>query len=181
MNRSDYRLVPLSTADLPVVLAWRNSARVRAGMYNDDIVAADEHQRWYERGLGDPAVARFVFYAAQLPAGFVNIYDVDQRNRRCLLGYYVGIESAPKGTGSALMFLALEEIFERLGLRKVTCEIIGGNAASLRLVRRFGFAPEGRFVEHYRRGEHYLDVEAHALFVDDWRTRKDNLAAITFE
>jgi UDP-4-amino-4,6-dideoxy-N-acetyl-beta-L-altrosamine N-acetyltransferase len=181
MRYADCALTPLREEDLPTVLAWRNAPRVRAAMLSPEPIAPADHAAWFRRGLDDPTLARFVFAVSGVPTGFASCSAIDRRHRRCMLGYYVGIADAPPGTGSALMYLALEWIFERAALHKVGCEIMVGNAASLGLVRRFGFSAEGCLREHAFRDGTYVDVELHALLADAWQSVKSRLGARVFD
>ncbi len=177
---ADCSLATLTVEDLDRVFVWRNAIRVRSGLFNSTEVTPAQHARWFASAATDPSVARLLFAIAGRPMGFLNVYAIDETNGRCSLGYYVGVDDAPRGTGSALLFLGLEEVFERRGLRKVTCEIIVGNAPSLGLMRRFAFALEGRLKEHVRRDGRREDVELYALFDDDWRAAKAALRAHIF-
>jgi UDP-4-amino-4,6-dideoxy-N-acetyl-beta-L-altrosamine N-acetyltransferase len=177
---ADCSLAILAPDDVERVFGWRNSLRVRSGLFNSAEVTPAEHARWFASAATDPSVARLLFSIAGRPTGLVNVYAINTVSERCSLGYYVGVDDAPRGTGSALLFLGLEEAFERRGLRKVTCEIIAGNAPSLGLMRRFAFTREGRLRDHVKRDGRLEDVELYALFAGESRAEKGALGAHVF-
>jgi UDP-4-amino-4,6-dideoxy-N-acetyl-beta-L-altrosamine N-acetyltransferase len=131
--------------DLERVLRWRNAPRIRAASHSDRVIEPDEHRAWFARVREDGMPTRFVFECEGRPVGVVTLADVDREAGRCTWGFYLGVEDAPRGAGTAMGFLALERIFEGLGFSEVTGQVLAGNEASARFHERLGFAlrPDG--------------------------------------
>ena len=175
-----YRLRPIEENDLPVVLEWRNSDRVRAYMYTDHIITEDEHRKWFESLSHDRTNHCLVFEEDGKLHGVVTVSRVDSRNNKCFWGFYIGDPASPRGTGKRLGYLGLEFIFGELRIRKLCGEAFAFNEASLRFHKDFGFREEGRFLRHVWKNERYEDVVAMALFREDWDAIRDGIAARYF-
>ena len=63
----------------------------------------------------------------------------------------------------------LETAFEAFELHRLEADIDPDNAASLALLRKFGFREEGRFRERWLLGEEWRDSIMMALLATDWR------------
>lgn len=176
----DCRLRPMEEADLEKVLEWRNSDRIRAVMFTDQRIAMEDHRAWYEGIKRDKNCFCLIFEIHGRPAGVVRVVGVDRCNGRCSWGFYLGDDGAPRGSGTAMGFLALEFIFEELGLRKLCGEVLASNTQSVRFHKKLGFHEEGRFLKHVLKNGRYEDVVAMALFKDDWNKIKSGVKESIF-
>ena len=71
-------------------------------------------------------------------------------------------------------FLALEEIFYTLSIRKVYGEVLDSNTPSIRMHQKLGFSQEGRFLcEHILKGDTYVDVIRFAQDAKRWKEFKN--------
>lgn len=156
-------------ADLPMLRGWRNDPVVRRHMFTTHEIAEEEHRQWFERQEADPTRRLYVFERAGQPLGFVHFTDVAPGGV-AVWGFYAA-PGAPRGTGTALGRAALQQVFVVEGLHKVCGQTLGGNAASLALHRRLGFAEEGVLRQQHRSadGAHYDDVHCFGLLRADWR------------
>jgi len=179
-RREDYSLRPLAEEDLERVLAWRNSERIRAGMYTDHVISPEEHRAWFERVRGEKRPPVMVFEHRGNPIGIVSISNRDDRNGRSYWGFYIGEAAAPRGSGTAMGFFGLEYIFETLNVRKLIGEAFSFNEASIRFHKKLGFSEEGRFAKHVLKKGLYEDVVSFALFREDWLRRKKDLEEACF-
>jgi UDP-4-amino-4,6-dideoxy-N-acetyl-beta-L-altrosamine N-acetyltransferase len=178
---TDCRLRPLGPEDQARTLAWRNQDRVRANMYSDHLIGADEHARWFAGSLSNPAAAYRIYEYQGRPLGFVSFTGIDRHNDRCSWAFYLGEADAPRGSGAAMELLALDEVFGDLGIGKLCCEVFAFNAAVVRLHKRFGFVEEGRLVRHARKDDLLQDVVVLARFADGWDADRPALMATVFE
>jgi UDP-4-amino-4,6-dideoxy-N-acetyl-beta-L-altrosamine N-acetyltransferase len=176
LSREACRLRAMEEADLDLVLQWRNQEKVRRAMFSDHPISRDEHYAWFERVTREQKTHHLVFEYELVPMGVINVVDINQAANRCSWGFYVGAESVPRGTGSAMGFVALQHLFETRRFHKVIGQVIADNEASLRYHRRLGFTEEGRLVEQVRKGDHLTDVVTFAIFDRDWLRIKERLA-----
>jgi UDP-4-amino-4,6-dideoxy-N-acetyl-beta-L-altrosamine N-acetyltransferase len=180
MPRDEFNLRPIEERDLDMVLAWRNSPRVRSYMYTDHVITPEEHRAWFERTRQAEFPAALIFEYQGSPVGLKSFSQVDRHNNRCYWGFYLGETGLPRGCGTAMGFLALEYIFEQHGFRKLCAEAFAFNEGSARYHTRLGFVEEGRFVRHVLKNGRYEDVVSFAIFRDDWCSGKAALAASLF-
>ncbi len=179
-QREDYILRPIEEKDLGKVLAWRNSDRIRANMYTDHKITMDEHKAWF-KGLKEKQNSVYmVFELNQRPIGLVYFKDIDQKNEKCLFGFYLGEDDLPRGTGTIMGVLGLKYVFENLDIRKLYGEAFAFNQSSINFFRRLGFTEEGRFTKHVLKSGKYEDVVIFALFKEDWQSNRDKLDKIAF-
>ena len=169
------RLRPIEEADLVKVLEWRNSDRIRAVMFTDSIITINEHRAWFERLHKEKTAICRIFEFQDRPVGVVNIIQIDRHNNKCSWGFYLGEVDVPRGTGTVMGYLALEYIFEALGMRKLCAEVLAFNTTSIKFHKKLGFVEEGRFIKHVLKNDNYEDVIAMALFYEDWVKFKNRL------
>jgi UDP-4-amino-4,6-dideoxy-N-acetyl-beta-L-altrosamine N-acetyltransferase len=165
---ADYRLRPMEEADLALILAWRNSDRVRLNMYTDHLITPEEHARWFAAARSDERGRYLVFEDQSRPLGFVSFTGITVAHGRCTWAFYIGEPDVLRGTGSAMEMLALDYAFGPLNIRKLCCEVLDFNASVVKLHKRFGFQEEGLLRQHYRKGERYADVVVMARMADTW-------------
>ena len=113
MNTEKFgKLRPIDDSELLTMLSWRNQENVRKNMYNTHIISEEEHLSWYEKSVrNNPSVQYFMYENAQQKAmGVFAFTEIDQQKHHSFFGIYTA-PNAPKGTGSCMMFLALEYAF----------------------------------------------------------------------
>jgi UDP-4-amino-4,6-dideoxy-N-acetyl-beta-L-altrosamine N-acetyltransferase len=159
----------LSRDDLEMVLAWRNQDSVRAVMFTDHLISWEEHVAWFERDQADDTTHYRIFETDGRPVGFTSISGLDRRNGTASIGLYIGASDVPKGTGSLLLYAALDWAFFDLGVRKLSCEALDFNERALRLYEKFGFRKEGVLRKQRLKGTLYRDVVVLGLLADEWR------------
>ena len=171
-------LRPLTEADSPRLLAWRNLPEVAAFMYSDHAISQAEHDRWFAGIPGDDRRAYWIIEVDGIPAGLANLYDIDRRHGRCAWAYYLADASARgKGVGSYVEYWMIEQVFGSFGLDKLWCEVLVSNEAVLRLHAKFGFFEEARFRRHVIKAGEPQDVIGLGLLKADWEALRPAMAA----
>ncbi|MFX4261972.1 UDP-4-amino-4,6-dideoxy-N-acetyl-beta-L-altrosamine N-acetyltransferase [Pelotomaculum propionicicum] len=174
-GRENYSLRSLVEADLAKVLVWRNSERIRASMYTDRIITMDEHRQWFKKTSKDENTICMIFQYQENPSGLVNFTQIDKCNSRCHWGFYLGETDVPRGSGMAMGYLALEYIFEVIGIHKLYGEALAFNLQSIKYHKKLGFVEEGRFVEHIFKNGRYEDIISMAILNKNWLKLKSRL------
>jgi UDP-4-amino-4,6-dideoxy-N-acetyl-beta-L-altrosamine N-acetyltransferase len=175
-KRDDCRLRPMAEGDLRKVLEWRNDERIRHAMYTDHVISWDEHRAWFERINKEKTSLHFIFEVSGRPLGVVNVTQLDRVNGKCVWGFYIGADDAPRGSGSAMGWLAIEHIIENLNFRKIIGEALADNEESIKYHLRLGFDEEGRLKEHVLKNGEYVDIVTFGLLDRRWRSIRDGLA-----
>ncbi|MCX6827209.1 MAG: UDP-4-amino-4,6-dideoxy-N-acetyl-beta-L-altrosamine N-acetyltransferase [candidate division Zixibacteria bacterium] len=181
LQHDEFALRPMAENDLEQVLEWRNSDRIRINMYTDHVINMDEHRKWFTRVSQTKQSFHYIFELHHNPIGVINVNNLDRVNGRCVWGFYLGDATAPKGSGSAMGYFGLEEIFKKLGFRKVVGEAFAFNEESIRFHRRLGFIEEGQFRQHVLKAGRYEDIICFGLLYDDWQLIKNKLGKKIFE
>ncbi|WP_267939196.1 UDP-4-amino-4,6-dideoxy-N-acetyl-beta-L-altrosamine N-acetyltransferase [Paraburkholderia flagellata] len=162
---------PLTQADLDMILSWRNAPAVRQNMYTSHEISPEEHRAWFARVEGDNTKRYFVFERDGVGRGVIGFTAIDTNNKRSSWAFYASPD-APRGTGSAMEYLALEYAFNELALLRLHCEVLDFNRAVIQLHQSFGFTIEGTLREHHYNGERYCDVVLLGILNDEWQQRR---------
>jgi len=167
------RLRDLLEADKEKIRQWRNLPQVAKYMYTDHHISVEEHEHWFQKIVDNPRYKYWIIEHEGLDVGLVNLYDIDEKNKRCYWAFYIAEESARgKGIGSFVEYSVLNYVFENLEFHKLCCEVLGFNEPVVRMHERFGFKQEGLFREHIIKGDTIFDVVALGILADEWRLKK---------
>lgn len=131
------RLVQLNKTHLEMVLKWRNQESIRKYMFQSGLITLSDHMAWFKRLNSDPSKQAQIFYLNDVPCGFLQINIM--LTKKCEWGLYIGNQSAPKGAGTIMGYLALNYIFDKLCLENVNAEIIKSNQRSISYHNKLGF------------------------------------------
>lgn len=177
-SRKDFSLRPLTEGDSAAILRWRNEESIRACMYNNRVIGREEHQEWLHCELQNPDARHLIFLYRGKPSGYVAVSLIERRHQRCCWAFNLSDErdGLPKGIGAVMEYLALEYIFDELGIRKLCCEVLSFNERVIKLHKRFGFSEEGLLRQHVQRDDGLFDVVVLALFADHWHACRDQIA-----
>lgn len=168
-NIDSYSIRPIELVDKNLILHWRNSERVRAGMYNDHLITAKEHELWFSKAVVDDSSVYLIFSYEGRPIGFASFTNISLIHDRCYWAFYLGEENVPRGSGSVMEFFALDYAFLTLKVRKLCCEVFLFNTAVIKLHEKFGFVQEGQFSQHYKKNNRYEDIVCLAKFASTWQ------------
>lgn len=175
-------LRPIQESDLELILEWRNSDGIRSMMFTDHIISMDEHMAWYKKVEKNLTKSQHLIFGYQgIPLGQVNITDFDQRNKRCHWGFFIGATNAPRGSGMSMGYMALEYIFETMGMHKICSEALSDNVRSIQYQKKLGFLEEGYCVAHAVKQGNYHDVVCLGLLNKNWHNNKEKLQQSCFE
>jgi len=141
---ADFQVRPARSADA------RAMAELLAAVAGERLYIATEPpvdvDEWAERFAAD-LHGFFVAIAGDRVIGHLAVWP---RHGVGTLAMAVTTDERGRGVGTALLAAAID--WARLqGLHKLELEVFPHNKAALDLYRKFGFAEEGRRVQHYRR------------------------------
>jgi [ribosomal protein S5]-alanine N-acetyltransferase len=138
-------------------------------------VTPDAYEAYLERIAGE----RYAGYIAtrREDGAVVGLLNISEIVRGALQGAFVGYGGVAAHAGRGYMTEALgllvTHAFTALGLHRLEANIQPGNAASLALARRVGFAPEGFSPRYLKIGGEWRDHERWALREESWRARRE--------
>ncbi len=105
---------------------------------------------------------------ARGPAGIVGLSEFARRDRRAVIGTWLGREFWGTGVNAAAKALALHLAFVELGLERVGAYANPDNARSIVALERIGFRREGTLRAFHRHGEERHDVGVFGLLRTEW-------------
>jgi len=173
MNR--YRLRPLLPSDADLMLRWRNSDRIRAVMYTDELITPNRHRMWFQEISRRIDICYRLFEVDGVSVGLVYFTQIDRLQKRCVWGFYLGENSLPKGTGSHLGFLGLEYAFNELDMKTIRGESFMFNFPALALHRKLGFTQETQLQTHVKKNGHDENVAVFTLTKEDWEGYRETI------
>jgi UDP-4-amino-4,6-dideoxy-N-acetyl-beta-L-altrosamine N-acetyltransferase len=156
--------------DLPMVLAWRNHAKVRRYMFTQHEISLDEHRNWFAKASQDHSRSLLIVEEHKQAIGYVQFVSVENGGV-ANWGFYARPD-APKGTGRKLGVMALNHAFGQLKLHKVCGQAIASNQASIAFHQRLGFTLEGVLRDQQRIHEAYHSLHCFGLLSTEWQQKK---------
>lgn len=156
----------MTSADLEMVLSWRNHPDVRRYMYTQHEISMDEHQRWFEWSNQDPRKHLLIYEVAGVPRGFINFTQTGQGGI-AEWGFYIS-PGTSKGTGRDLGRTALQYAFRELQFHKVCGQALEKNERSIGMHLALGFRQEGVLREQHFDGNRYHDIACFGLLSREW-------------
>ncbi len=135
----EVRLRDVEDADLPLFFAWQREPESVAlsGVPPRERDAFDEH---WERIRRDPATVVRTVLADGEPVG--NVLAFEESGRR-VVGYRIAREHWGRGIATGALAAFVDELVER----PLWATVAPGNAASVRVLEKCGFALEGEIEE----------------------------------
>lgn len=162
-------------ADAPALLALHGPSEHMQWFGNEpltDLEGARQMVRTFAgwRQLANPGT-RWGIELKTAPGlvGSCGLFAWNRNWRKCSIGY----ELAAPVCGQGLMREALEAVidwgFVHMGLNRIEAQVHELNAASLKLLERLGFVPEGRLREVGYWGGRHHDLLQFSLLAAEWR------------
>lgn len=165
-------LRPVTLADAAQLLHWRNQPHIRKVMFTGDIIALETHVAWLEKVIASQTSHAYVYEINGEPAGYVKLDRLEDQIWDW--GFYIGSPTAPRGSGSRMLFLALDEAFETFEADTVRASVKSENHPSLRVHARLNFTPAASAAQDP--GSVLLELRR-----DDWRTGRVAVSRALFE
>ncbi|WP_284893680.1 UDP-4-amino-4,6-dideoxy-N-acetyl-beta-L-altrosamine N-acetyltransferase [Cobetia amphilecti] len=164
----------IDSSELELVLNWRNAPSVRANMYTRHEISWHEHLDWWERVSKREDQAYYLYEYEGRPLGVVGFTQINEGDANSSWAFYASPQ-APRGTGSRMEFLALEQAFGPMSLHRLHCEVLDFNEPVIRLHKKFGFSVEGILREHHWIDNCFVDVVRLGILQSEWEIIRDNL------
>lgn len=137
-------LRPATDADQENVRVWRNHPQVRAVSLTQDIITPEEHANYW-KSLDGSAIRRvFIFEYADVPAGVVTFFDIDDEAHTAMWGYYLdndGLQERGQLLPAWIKIQreAVRTAFGELRLDELYGEVLDANEAVRSMNTRNGF------------------------------------------
>jgi UDP-4-amino-4,6-dideoxy-N-acetyl-beta-L-altrosamine N-acetyltransferase len=164
--------------DKEKILVWRNLPEVAKFMYSDHEIKPAEHDHWFVRAMADSTCRYWVITMDSEDVGLANLYGIDEHNRRCYWAFYLASSKVRgRGVGSIVEYRILSHVFDERRLNRLCCEVLGFNAAVIRMHETFGFRQEGVLRQHIYKDARFHDVVTLGMLRKDWEVNKAQIMA----
>ena len=176
MSRSsrlpEVRLRKLASADLPQLLAWRNSPSIYKWCRQFEPISADRHAAWFASIQDEQSTRMYGIQDAEgILVGVCGLTSIDYVNSRAEFSLYVGPEHHGAGFGEAGLRALCAHGFNVLNLNSIWGEAFDSNPA-MKIFKRVGFKEEGRRRQFYFRQGRYIDAILFSLLRSEYGSVK---------
>ncbi len=159
--------------DAPALYALASDARVTRyfswGPYRDQ----DEPRAWVRslpaRRARGVALELAVVDIADAPIGIVLLSEISLRDRRAIVGTWLGRAHWGTGANAEAKALVAALAFGPLGLRRLGAYADVRNRRSQQALQRVGFTREGALRDYHRHGDRPRTVAVYSLLYREWR------------
>lgn len=168
MIAPEIRLRALEPDDVDCIYLWENSP----GMWRHGCSPAplSRHQIWqyvqnYDADPFSAGQLRLIISDGMEAVGAVDLYEVDVRNRRAMVGIMVAPEQRRRGVARAALRGLERYCFEALGLEQLAATVECGNEPSRHLFSGAGYAEAAMLPRWFRVGVEYADAVIYRKFL----------------
>jgi RimJ/RimL family protein N-acetyltransferase len=102
------------------------------------------------------------------PAGITGLSEFSARDRRCVVGTWLGRRFWETGANRESKALVAHLVFAVMGLHRLGAYSNPDNARSSKALLAIGFRHEGVLRRFHRHDDRYLDVNVFGLLRDEW-------------
>lgn len=170
-------LRPFRHADAADLFAVYSDPQVFRHIPLGDWKHIDEAHQRIARDVNSMAAGEYIRLAVERREdarvlGEVLLFKFDMGSRRAELGYALARSAWGRGYVAEALPPLIAYGFRELGLNRLEAVVDPRNAASVKVVRRLGFTPEGLLREHHViRGE-TVDSTIHGLLRREWESKE---------
>lgn len=116
----------------------------------------------------DQSGAFAIYYQGQF-AGLVDLHEIDAKNNKSSIGYWLDKDFYGKGIMTKSVQVLLEYAFEELNINRVEIQAAVENTKSQAVAERLGFKFEGTArAGNWMGGELYNDMKVYSLLKKEW-------------
>jgi len=138
-------LRPLTAADLPMTLSWRNQDAIRKWFFHSEIIRPEQHRVWFESYQEKDNDFVFVIeerIVLQRPVGQVSLYNIDWDKKRAEFGRLMigDPEACGLGLAKEATRILIEFAERELGLQEVYLEVYADNLPAVAVYCACGFS-----------------------------------------
>ncbi|MBQ2959720.1 MAG: GNAT family N-acetyltransferase [Oscillospiraceae bacterium] len=155
------RLRPITQADTPDIVRWRNDPEVQQFFIFREPFTLEMHQNWLESKVYTGKVIQYIIEDKESGQSVGSVYfrDIDPVNESAEYGIFIGETSARgKGFGSETARLFTAFGLDVLKMHRISLRLIDGNIAAQRSYEKAGFVTEGVFIDMVKLDGKFTDI-----------------------
>ncbi len=164
-------LSPMCIDDLELFVKWMNDSSVTDGLGDSGMqYNMLSEKEWVEDNLknGKHQYSIILLENDEL-IGNIGIDDLDEKNKRCTLGLFIGEDkNRNKGYGTEALKLLIGYAFDVLNFNNVMLNVFSFNERAIAAYKKVGFKEFGRRRQAYYLKNKYHDVVYMDIIREDW-------------
>jgi [ribosomal protein S5]-alanine N-acetyltransferase len=167
-------LRPFRGEDVPAIARLASAREIAATTMQIPHPYKEEDARnFVEKTAEDFRASRSFSFAVSLVSsgelcGAVGLHLSDAHNHG-ELGYWIGVPFWGRGYATEAACAAVAFGFDTLRLNRIFAHHFAGNTASQRVLEKIGMRHEGRFRQHIRKWDQFIDIENYGLLASEFR------------
>ncbi|WP_299701109.1 UDP-2,4-diacetamido-2,4,6-trideoxy-beta-L-altropyranose hydrolase [uncultured Pontibacter sp.] len=135
---ADMKLRKATIADLQLLFEWANDPEVRQHSFNPKPISLEEHTKWFQTKLDNPATSIYIAEIDSLPAAQIR-FDIS--DNKATISYLIGADFRGKGLGHTVLQKGVQKLLrERPEVTKIDGLVQQQHKASIRSFEKAGFA-----------------------------------------
>lgn len=164
----------LDHADVPTLVHLVGTKEIAATTLNiPHPYAQVDAERFLAKANEDFRAGRCVSFAISiLPGrdlcGAVGLTITDM-HKHAEIGYWIGVPFWGKGYATEAASAVVEFGFKTLQLNRIYAHHFTGNIGSQRVLEKIGMRHEGRFRQHIRKWDQFIDIENYGVLAEGFR------------
>ena len=161
INGNLVRLRPITDADTPDIVRWRNDTEVQQFFIFREPFTAQMHQNWLSSKVYPGHVIQYIIedMSSGQSVGSVYFRDIDCNNESAEYGIFIGEASArARGFGSETARLFTDFGLNILGLHRISLRLLSDNSAARHSYEKAGFVTEGLFKDMVKLDGKFTDI-----------------------
>lgn len=154
-------LRPICAEDTANIIQWRNAPHVRAMLYTQEELTAEQHEKWLQTKVYSGQCVQFVIVARQenVAIGTTFLKNIDVAAGRAEFGIFIGEPAyLGRGMGSEATAMIVIHGFTGLALQEIYLSVLESNVAAVATYKKLGFRETGREPKGYKRDGVYYPV-----------------------
>lgn len=165
------KFVKMREEHLPLVLKWRTLPEVTRYMFTDIDNDMRKQELWYKRISLDSANRYWIISLNERLIGVVSLNDIQTTHKCCSWAFYIG-EPDCRLIGGMIAPYVYRYVFEVLGFKKITGEVMEGNENVRKMHVVQGCRQVGEWKQHVFKYGRYHDVYLFEMLDSDWEKVK---------
>lgn len=159
----------LAEEHLEMVMNWRMLPHVTKYLNTDPKLTIEGQRKWFNRVKEDDAQLIWVIYVDEVPAGVIQLMDIDRVNGKCSWGYYIAeVECRSLKLAMYLEWNLYDYVFDTVGLQKLCNETFVLNKEVIKLHTLCGSHEDAVLANEVCKNGQYFDVSVGSISADEW-------------
>lgn len=169
MEQINARCRKVKEADLEQIMIWRMMPEITKYMNTDPKLTLEGQRKWFEKISSKDDEFYWIIEVEEEPVGLLSFVDWDKHNSIIHTGVYIAVKEKRSIVLTVNLQLSMYEFaFEKLGVNKVSMEILSNNRNIINLNERLGATREGILRQAIKKDETYYDLYLLSVLKEEW-------------